>query len=115
MLERHYSPYGDGLMAKNDYQILLLPRAVRDLDDIYEYIVNSFEAMATANKLLDSLEEAIMSLADFPERCPERKVGRFAYQGYRQLFVNNYTIIYRIEEREKRVLVYTVRYIRSDF
>ena len=40
---------------------------------------------------------------------PERRVGTYANQGYRQLFVEGYTIIFRIEESKKQVVVITVR------
>jgi addiction module RelE/StbE family toxin len=102
-------------VQENKYEVFLLPRAVKDLDEIYDYIVTAFGTTVTADSLLDYLETAILSLAHFPERGSERKVGRFAHQGYRQLFVNNYTIVYRVEIESKRVIIYTIRYAHSNF
>ena len=50
-----------------------------------------------------------------PYRCPERKQGAYANRGYRQLFVENYTVIFRINEAQKMVIVVTVRYSPSKF
>ena len=94
---------------------MLLAGAKRDLDGIYSYIANTFLEAGTAAKMLDALEAGILSLEQLPYRCAERKHGRYANQGYRQLFVRNYTIVYRIDEKQKRVIVVTVRYSRSNF
>ncbi|MCD7769445.1 MAG: type II toxin-antitoxin system RelE/ParE family toxin [Oscillospiraceae bacterium] len=51
----------------------------------------------------------------FPNRCPMRRTGVYAGKGYRQLFVKNYTVIFRVEEDTKTVIVVTVRYSASRF
>ncbi|MCI8891665.1 MAG: type II toxin-antitoxin system RelE/ParE family toxin, partial [Eubacterium sp.] len=35
--------------------------------------------------------------------------------GYRQLLVENYTVIYRIDEAKKQVIIVTVRYSPGNF
>jgi hypothetical protein len=54
-------------------------------------------------------------LAERPFRGARRRVGAFATKGYRQLFVNGFTIIYRIEEMKKQVVIVTIRYSKSQF
>lgn len=97
------------------YEVKLLSKALRDLDGIYSYIAKNLMESGTADKLLDELEEQILSLEHMPHRCPERRSGAYANKGYRQLFVKNYTVIYRIDESEKEVLIVTVRYSKSIF
>ena len=80
------------------YTIKLLPKAYRDLDEIYEYISSTLLVSETAINTIESIEDAIFSLEEPPYRVSERKTGVYAYQGYRQLFVKNFTIIYRIDE-----------------
>ena len=65
--------------------------------------------------MLQSLEAGILSLEQRPYRCPERRSGAYVNKGYRQLFIKSYTILYRIAEEEKQVIVVTVRYSRSSF
>lgn len=100
---------------ENKYSVKLLPRAYRDLDGIYEYIVETLIEPGVAAKLIDSLEEAIFSLESMPQRGALRKTGAYANKGYRQLFVGNFTVVYRVAEAKKRVLVAMVCYSKSQF
>lgn len=97
------------------YSVKLMSRALRDLDGIYEYIAKTLLEPETAMKLIDRIEKAIYSLETMPKRCPERKVGAYANRGYRQLFVENYTAVFRVDETKKNVIVITVRYAPSQF
>ncbi len=97
------------------YEILVSPRAELDLDEIYDYIANKLTEKQAAIKLAGLLEEAILSLETFPNRGAQRRTGAYANKGYRQLFVKNFTIIYRVNEHEKKVIVLTLRYSKSDF
>lgn len=100
---------------ENKYAVKLLPRAYRDLDGIYAYITETLLEPGIAAKLVDSLEEAIFNLESMPQRGALRKTGAYANKGYRQLFVGNFTVLYRVEEAKKRVLIVTVRYSKSQF
>lgn len=99
----------------DNYSVKLMSRALRDLDKIYDYISHTLVEPGTALKLVERIENAIFSLETMPYRCPERRRGAYANRGYRQLLVENYTVIYRIQESEKQVIVVTVRYSSSEF
>ena len=92
-----------------------MSRALQDLDGIYDYIAHTLLEPGTALSLVGRIEEAILSLETMPYRCPERKRGAYANQGYLQLFVENYTAIFRIDETKKTVIVVTVCYSPSEF
>ena len=97
------------------YSVKLLSRAARDLDGIYSYIAKTLLVPATALELVDRIEKEILSLDHMPYRCPGRTKGIYANRGYRQMLVKNYTIIYRIDEAAKQVIVVTIRYSPSEF
>ena len=97
------------------YEVKLLPKAYRDIDQIYAYIAAEIKAPETAKDLVRSIEDSILALEEFPRRGAERKVGVYAHRGYRQLFVKNFTIIYRIDEKMKYVIIVTVKYSQSSF
>ena len=97
------------------YQVIISPRAYQNIDDIYEYIAKNLFATQAAMNLVDKLEEAILSLETMPQRFSKRQVGAYANRGYRQLFVKNFTVIYRIDETAKKVFIITVRYSKSHF
>lgn len=99
----------------NKYTVKLLPRAYRDLDGIYACIAETLIEPGVAAKLVGSLEEAIFSLESMPYRGALRKTGVYVNKGYRQLFVGNFTVVYRVAEAKKRVFVVTIRYSKSQF
>lgn len=97
------------------YKVSLTNRALRNLDDIYVYIAQTLLVPETALGMVDKIEKEILSLEEMPYRFPERKTGAYANKGYRQLFVGNYTVIYRIDEKRRQVIVITIRYSPSQF
>ena len=98
-----------------EYSVKIMNRALQDLDGIYTYIANRLLEPDVALKLIDTIEERILSLEYMPHRCPERRMGAYGGKGYRQLQVKNYTVIFRINETTKTVIVVTVRYSSSQF
>lgn len=97
------------------YAVKIYARAYRDLESIYSYITKQLLEPKTAEQMLVELEREIASLEHFPERGSIRNVGAYANKGYRQLFVKNYVIIYRVVKEANEVRVVTVRYAPSNF
>ena len=64
------------------YSAMLMPRAYKDLDAIYEYIADSLDVIETAEDIIVELEDVILSLDSLPYRGAKRKVGAFANKGY---------------------------------
>lgn len=113
MPDQLWTPCGGNTLDK--YEVKILSKALRDLDSIYAYIARSLLEPDMAAKLINELEEQILSLEYMPYRCPERRTGAYANKGYRQPLAKNYTVIYRVDESAREVLIVTVRYSRSIF
>ena len=92
------------------YKVKLNPRAIRELNNIYEYIANEKMAPENAKGQIDRIKKAILNLDIFPQSHQERNEGRYAGKGYRQLPIDNYIAIFRIDEANKVVYVVTVQY-----
>lgn len=92
------------------YKIKITPRAIRELDCIYGYIANEKLAPENAKGQIDRIKRAILNLNTFPQSHQERSEGRYAEKGYRQLLIDNYIAIFRIDELEKTVYVITIQY-----
>lgn len=92
------------------YNVKVNPRAIRELDLIYEYIKNEKSAPENAKGQVDRIKKAVLSLDTFPQSHQERNNGRYAGKGYRQLLIDNYIAIFRIDEPNKTVYVVTVQY-----
>lgn len=97
------------------YSVKLLSVAYRNLNEIYEYIAAELKAELEALNLIAKLEEAVLSLEVMPLRGPKRRVGAYANKGYRQLFIKNFTIVYRIDEVKKNVVIVTIKYSKGQF
>ena len=92
------------------YKVKFNPGAIRELDHIYEYIANEKLAPENAKGQADRIKKAVLSLDTFPQSHQERNEGRYAGKGYRQLLVDNYIAIFRIDELQKTVYVVTIQY-----
>lgn len=92
------------------YNVKLNPRAFRDIDDIYVYIALEKLSPENAKGQTDRIRAALKTLEVFPQSHQERNVGRYAGKKYRQLIINNYVAIFRIDEDTKTVHVVTVQY-----
>ncbi len=92
------------------YKVKFNPGAIRELDHIYEYIANEKLAPENAKGQVDRIKKAVLSLGTFPQSHQERNEGRYAGKGYRQLLVDNYIAIFRIDELQKTVYVVTIQY-----
>jgi plasmid stabilization system protein ParE len=84
-----------------DYQVILSPKAVGDLEAIVRYVALSSPeaARALGQRLLDKTKE----LSQFPLRG--QKVPEFNDPTIRQLVLKPYRIVYRVEEDKKRVSI----------
>jgi toxin ParE1/3/4 len=92
------------------YHVRLYPRAFRDIENIYKYIMSEKLSPENAKKQTDRIIAAIESLEIFPESHQERLEGRFIGKGYRQLLIDNYLAIYKIDDKNKIVYIITVQY-----
>ena len=92
------------------YKVKVNPGAIRELDHIYEYIANEKLAPENAKGQVERIKKSILSLDTFPQSHQERNEGRYAGKGYRQLLIDNYIVIFRIDEQCKTVYVVTIQY-----
>lgn len=92
------------------YKVKINPRAIRELEHIYEYIASERSAPENAKGQVDRIKKAVLSLDAFPHSHQERNEGRYAGKGYRQLLIDNYIAIFRIDELHKTVYVITIQY-----
>lgn len=88
----------------------ITPRAICELDNIYEYIANEKSASANAKGQVERIKKSILNLGAFPQAHQERNEGRYSGKGYRQLLIDNYIAIFRIDETTKTVYVVTIQY-----
>lgn len=96
------------------YTVKITPKAIRELNQIYEYIANEKLAPENARGQVNRIKKAILNLSAFPKSHQERTEGKYARKGYRQLLINNYIAIFRIDESQKIVYIITIQYQGRD-
>ncbi len=81
-------------MAERKYKVVYLPVAVRDLDDIFDYICQDDPEAATG--LMDRFDTSIGKLATFPGLGPVPNDQRSQQLGYRVLVIDDHLVFYVI-------------------
>ncbi len=96
------------------YKIKLNARAFRDIDDIFSYIALEKLSPENAKGQTDRIWSALKKLETFPQSRQERMDGRYSGKGYRQLLIDNYIAIFKIDEPSKTIHIVTVQYHGRD-
>ena len=92
------------------YEVMLYLKSYRDIDEIYSYIALDKLSPENAKGQTDRIWNAIKKLEVFLSAHQERMVGKYEGKGYRQLVIDNYLAIYKIDEAAKKVYIITVQY-----
>lgn len=92
------------------YKVRLNQQAFREINDIFAYIALEKLSPENAKGQTDRIWEALKKLEIFPQSHQERTEEKYAGKGYRQLLIDNYIAIFRIDESNKTVYVVTVQY-----
>jgi plasmid stabilization system protein ParE len=94
--------------------VVIARAAAREIEEQYNWLAERSEA--AANRWRDALLEAIDTLEDHPERCPEAPEAEW-HEGLRQLLHGKRRQAHRIlfEIRGQTVVVLRVRHSARDF
>ena len=92
------------------YRLVITELAHEDLDNIVSYIAVQLGNPAAAANLLDEVERCYGFLRSNPlmyERCHD---VRLEIEGYRKATINNYVLVYKVDEPAKTVIIYRFFY-----
>lgn len=92
------------------YKVKITPRAFRDLDEIFSYIAMEKLVPENAQGQTDRIWDELKMLDTMPQSHQDRQTGRYAGKGYKQLLIDNYIAIFKIDEKRKIVIVVTIQY-----
>ena len=88
--------------------------AENDIDEIYTHIAEKFIEPVTAWNQVERIYNGIFSLDKMPERCPLLQEEPWRSKGLRKLTVDNYFVIFEIQESVDIVSIIAVVYNRRD-
>jgi len=76
------------------HKLKYLPLAQKDLRDIIDYIADTLKAPKAAIDLVDTIENSISRLVEFPYSCRVYHTIKLLEAEYRILPVKNYLVFY---------------------
>ena len=99
----------------NRYEVIVTKECEISLHQSCAYINNVLYAEVAANRLLDKFEELIKLLESAP--FTYQKVVRYEKLEieYRRAVINNYVVIYEVDEENKEVYLHKFFYGGSDY
>ena len=89
-----------------DYEVIVQPRAEREIRETHRFLATT--SPASAERWLNDLSKAILSLEEMPERCPLAPEAPRFRQRIRHLVHDHHRILFIVAGRHVRVL--TVRH-----
>lgn len=93
-----------------EYRVKLTDQFLDEFEEICDYISNKLKNIDASNRLREKVIYNILLLENSPRMCTEiEKADRIERQ-YRRLVVNNYVILYTIDEEEKIVYIAHIYY-----
>lgn len=96
------------------YAVRLYEDAFQDIDEIYTYLAIRKLSPEIAKKQTDRIWKALKGLERFPQSHQDRLEGDYSGMGYKQLLIDNFIAVYRIDEVKKIVYVVTVQHQSRD-
>lgn len=94
------------------YRIRYLPIAQKDLQDIVLYILENLKSLKAAMDFIDSLDESILRLKQYPYSCKLYQLKEPLELEYRFLSVKNYLVFYIVTENT--VEIHRIIYAKMD-
>ena len=96
------------------YTVKITQQAQEQIREIVSYIRFTLQAPETAMKMLDTLQEEIASLDQFPNRIPLTEEEPWRSQGIHRFPVKNYLVYFWVDEETKKVQIIGAVYGRKD-
>lgn len=96
------------------YNVIRTDAADAQIRSIILYVAEKF-GNGVALEKLDDLEKSILALGDNPDMGIEPKYPVLKRQGYKVLILEKNLVFYKIDERNKEVVIYAVVDQRRDY
>ena len=92
-----------------EYRVKLTAQFLEEFDEIIDYISSQLKNIDASNRLREKVTNNILLLENSPRMCTGIEKTDRTERQYRRMIVNNYVILYTIDELEK--IVYIAIYI----
>ena len=93
-----------------EYSVKLTCEFLEEFEEICDYISDKLKNISASNRLREKVIYNILSLENSPKMYTEIEKTARTKLKYRKMIVNNYVILYTIDETEKIVYVAHIYY-----
>ncbi len=96
------------------YSYLFSKKAMQDLNEILQYITETLCSPKAAQNLGRKIFQKIDTICTFPELGALTGNEFLAHQSVRRLFVDNYTIFYKVQKENQRIYIVRILYSKRN-
>ena len=98
----------------SNYSVSYSDEAMNDLRNIFMYIAYDIGSRDNAEAQVNRIREAVKKLYKFPKKNPAVPYEPWASLGMRRLNVDNYAILYLVDEVHERIEIVRIPYGARD-
>lgn len=100
---------------KELYEVEFTEDCIKEIDDIYEYISGKLMASLSAKRLMRKIEREVMLLEKNPKIYVEVDLMDKLKRKYRRMILNNYVVLYTVDEESRKVYVAHMYYGKRNY
>ena len=97
------------------YELYINETAKIDMKKNYRYIVKNFSSYIVADRIIAKINNKILILKHYPHMYPILYNHKEKVRKYRRIIIGNYSIIYYILEKQKKVVIIHIFYNKRKF
>ena len=97
------------------FKIIYTQEFKEELKEIYKYISNVLKEKQIANRLIIKILNKISDLKIFPRLYMKIEKMDRLHNEYHRLVVNNYIVLYTVDELNQRVIISHIYYKRKNY
>lgn len=94
---------------------ILYRKAANSLDNIVHYISIELSNPEAAMSVLGKIETRIQDIMEFPFTYPLIESNKLVVEGVRKSIVENYLIIYIVNDKLDQIEIVNIMYYREDY
>lgn len=98
----------------NKFTFAFTPLAEQDIDSALDYISENLRNLKAARDMLTRIEKAIERACTVPYGFPDCAVYFITDKKIRHVTIDNYLLIYEIDEEKKRLNILRFRYAKMN-
>lgn len=100
---------------KEIYEIEFTEDCRDEIKEIYKYISEDLVEREAAKRLMKKMKKAVMDLAEAPRIYTEIEKKDRRKRDFRRIVINNYVILYTIDEEKKTVYISHMYYGKRNY